>query len=153
MFVPSHLLLALVLFRALESTLADRNITIDDNDGAIKYSPGWSVSSGFNALDYQGSHHLTDNKSATANFTFTGVAVYIMAPLWPFAVGAQAGVDGSSPVAIDMQDHTHTDPTEQAPEDVNTTVLWGMEGLTNSSHTLQISFWSIEDWMTLDAIM
>ncbi|KAF9072419.1 hypothetical protein BDP27DRAFT_1418044 [Rhodocollybia butyracea] len=131
--------------------LADHNVTVDDSDGSITYSAGWSVSAAFNSLDYGGFHHLSDSTTATATFTFVGTAVYVMCPLWPYAVGAQAAVDGSEPVGIDMQDHSHT--SDGGSEDIASTVLWRTDGLSNSSHTLQISFWSIEMYVALDAII
>ncbi|KAF8828061.1 hypothetical protein F5879DRAFT_38355 [Lentinula edodes] len=150
-FLSPRLTFALAFYSTFQYVSGDRNVTVDDSDGSISYSTGWSVSSGSNSLDYGGYHHLSDSKTATASFTFTGIAVYIMAPLWPYAVGAQAGVDGSSPVSIDMQDHTHT--SDGGSEDVASAVLWGMDGLSNSSHTLQISFWDSEEYIALDAII
>lgn len=74
-----------------------------------------------------------------------------MAPLWPYAVGCEASVDGSSPVLVSMQDTSHT--TSGGSEDVASAVLWGMKDLSNSSHTLQISFADSEQFMALDAIV
>ena len=74
-----------------------------------------------------------------------------MAPLWPYAVGIQAGVDSASPVGIPMQDLTHT--TAGGSEDIASAVVWGVPNLSNASHTLYISFWNIEEFMALDAIM
>jgi len=147
----SRLIFILALFDSFETVLGDTNITVDDNDASIQYSDGWSVSSGYNALDYGGFHHLSNLNTSTASFSFIGTAVYIMAPLWPYAVGASAGVDGAPPVSISMQDPTHT--TDGGPEDVQSAVLWGVTGLSNSSHTLQLSFWDIEEYMALDAIV
>ncbi|KAE9395129.1 hypothetical protein BT96DRAFT_826665 [Gymnopus androsaceus JB14] len=149
--LPSRLVLILALFKSFELVLADTNVTVDDNDSSIQYSDGWSVSTGFNSLDYGGFHHLSDSNTSTANFTFTGTAVYIMAPLWPYAVGIQAGVDSTSPVGVPMQDFTHT--TDGGSEDITSAVVWGVSNLSNTSHTLYISFWNIEEFMALDAIM
>ncbi|KIK70017.1 hypothetical protein GYMLUDRAFT_67275 [Collybiopsis luxurians FD-317 M1] len=150
-FLSARLLFLLSFLQFFQSTFADRNVTVDDSDISIQYSADWSASSPSNSLDYGGFHHLSDNKLASASFTFTGSAVYIMCPLWPYAVGAQASVDGSSPVSIDMQDHTHT--TTGGSETVASAVLWGMTGLSNSSHTLQISFWDTQQYIALDAIV
>jgi hypothetical protein len=57
---------------------ADRNVTVDDTDSAIKYSGnGWIVSTGFNGLNFGGFHHLSDQKNAVATFTFTGAHPFV----------------------------------------------------------------------------
>ncbi|KAF5380729.1 hypothetical protein D9757_007123 [Collybiopsis confluens] len=150
-FLSSRLCFLLYLLHASRLAFADRNITVDDNDSSIKYSTDWSVSSGSNPLDYGGFHHLAESKSAIATFTFTGTAVYIMCPLWPYAVGAQASVDRSSPVSVDMQDHSHT--TDGGSETVASAVLWGMNNLANTSHTLTISLGTTQQYAALDAIV
>ncbi|KAE9404188.1 hypothetical protein BT96DRAFT_813993 [Gymnopus androsaceus JB14] len=137
---------------SFEATLADTNVTVDDSDSSIKYSDDWSVTSASNSLDYGGFHHLSSTKTSTANFTFTGTAVYIMAPLWPYAVGANAAVDNSSPVSVNMENPSVTS-TDGGSEDVASAVLWGATGLSNSSHTLHISFWDNADFLALDAIV
>lgn len=69
----SHLVLILALFKSFETVLADTNITVDDSDSSIQYSTGWSVSLGYNDLDYGGFHHLSNLNTSTASFSFIGM--------------------------------------------------------------------------------
>ena len=70
---------SLVLVLILPSTVVSvfgqlRNVTVDDSDSSIVYSPAgaWSVSNTSNPLDYGGFHHLSDLPTAQAEFVFTG---------------------------------------------------------------------------------
>lgn len=58
-------------------SFADRNVTVDDNDAAVRYSNGWSLSLQSHPLNFGGFHHLTNSKDARATFTFTGVSSVI----------------------------------------------------------------------------
>jgi hypothetical protein len=58
----------------LTTVFAAVNVTVDDNDSSIVYSPpGAWLPSAPNALDFSGAHMLTQNASATASFNFTGM--------------------------------------------------------------------------------
>lgn len=62
-----------------------RNVTIDDQNPLITYSPAasWNLSAP-NGLDAGGAHTLTADSTATANFTFTGAILLIPNVLNPF---------------------------------------------------------------------
>lgn len=77
-FLSPRLTFALVFYSTFRYVSGDRNVTVDDSDGSISYSTGWSVSSGSNSLDFGGYHHLSDSKTATANFTFTGMSFLVV---------------------------------------------------------------------------
>lgn len=72
--LTAHCLLLLLLFSYLTTVHAEANVTVDDGDSRIIYSPpgAWSRSVQM-PLDYGGSHMLTQNPNATAVFNFTGM--------------------------------------------------------------------------------
>lgn len=65
--------LLLCLASLLPTVLADQNVTVDDQDPSILYSPpgAWGLSAN-SSLDFGGAHMLTQNPNATAVFKFTG---------------------------------------------------------------------------------
>jgi hypothetical protein len=69
MYIP--FLLACILTHDAVSAMT--NVTVDDSDALILYNPpsDWGVSV-VSSLDYNGTHHLSQNSSASAIFTFTG---------------------------------------------------------------------------------
>lgn len=75
-----------------------------------------------------------------------------MAPLWPYAVGAQVAVDSSASTLIDLQDYTRTS-SDGGVETVSTAVVWGMTGLSNGQHTLQVSFPPSRSYLVVDAFV
>lgn len=81
------------------------NITIDDTDRRIVYEGTWNDRSIYNStLDFGGSHSLSEDSSAAAVFTFTGVAVYYLAPLWPYEVDTEVTLDNGPSAIIDLTD-------------------------------------------------
>ncbi|KAJ7584999.1 hypothetical protein C8J56DRAFT_862607 [Mycena floridula] len=128
-----------------------RNITVDDSDVSIIYSTGWSTSDINNPLNFGGFHHLSENRTATATFTFTGVAIYYLAPLWPYPVGAQVAVDSASSILVDMQDYSRSSP--DGPETVASAPIFQLTGLKNEPHTLKISFPSEKQYLALDGLI
>lgn len=69
-----YLLLVALFVVVLRLVDGRHNVTIDDPDPSIVYAPpgAWNRSA-TNALDYGGSHMLTQIPNATASFNFTGV--------------------------------------------------------------------------------
>lgn len=65
----------LAILGLLPVVQAAHNVTVDDNDASVQYSSGWEISSS-SSLNYGGSHHLTEQRTATASFTFTGASVF-----------------------------------------------------------------------------
>ena len=55
------------------------NVTVDDQSPLITYSPpsSWILSNP-NDLDAGGAHTLTQDKAATATFTFTGIVLRLL---------------------------------------------------------------------------
>ncbi|KIM20863.1 hypothetical protein M408DRAFT_30031 [Serendipita vermifera MAFF 305830] len=89
------------------------NITIDDNDSSISYIGTWEPASGhLSSRDYGGSHTVSVDTAGSATFTFTGtsittsldprVAVYYLAPKWPYQVDNYIALDGGTPQLVDM---------------------------------------------------
>ena len=68
-----HLLF--LLLSVLYVVHAQTNVTVDDSDSSIVYAPvtapSWTTP-GPSPLDYGNYHHLSEDPSATATFTFTG---------------------------------------------------------------------------------
>ncbi|THU91817.1 hypothetical protein K435DRAFT_602837, partial [Dendrothele bispora CBS 962.96] len=124
------------------------NVTIDDDDPSIKYSKGWQ-STGEDPFNFGGSHHFTDEPSANAVLNFSGTAVHLLCPLWPYQVGARVSLDSGAAVAVNMQDPNHNE--EDGPETVNSNVLWSSGPLENDTHTLEVSFLTGMQFAALDA--
>ncbi|KAF5341481.1 hypothetical protein D9758_013953 [Tetrapyrgos nigripes] len=133
------------------SVLSARNITVDDTDNSIRYSGKWE-STGEDALNLGDSHHFTDSPNAFAEFNFSGNAVYLMFPLWPYQVGVQASVDDSSPSSVNLKD-PNTTRKNGGPETVNSSVVWGSGELANGNHLLRVEFLPGMDFAALDAIV
>ncbi|KAJ3570645.1 hypothetical protein NP233_g4264 [Leucocoprinus birnbaumii] len=115
-----------------------QNITIDDTSPLIHYIGQWSNSTS-SSLDYGGAHAYTTNTSSEAIFNFTGVAIYFMSPLWPYAVSTALTIDSRPTVIVDLTDHHSPLTTGGGPESVKSAVVWSAENLSNSNHTLHIS--------------
>ncbi|KAJ7769113.1 hypothetical protein DFH07DRAFT_1006821 [Mycena maculata] len=129
-----------------------RNITVDDSDAAVFYSPGWSVSQGYSPGNYDGSHHFSDNESAVASFAFTGIAIYLMAPLWAYPVADFASVDSLPPVFVDLEDYTLSDEPN-GPEVAPTQIVWSLANLPDAQHTIEISFVPGKQSVVIDAFI
>ncbi|KAJ7585000.1 hypothetical protein C8J56DRAFT_140095 [Mycena floridula] len=148
MYLP--LVALTVLFSA--SAFADHNVTVDDTDASIVYSNGWSNSDFNNPLDYGGFHHLSENTTSTATFSFTGIAIYYMGPLWPYPVGAQVAIDSASSTLVDMQDYTRT-TSANGGETVASGILFQVTGLQNGPHVLHVSFPDGKQYLALDGLI
>ncbi|KAJ7215417.1 hypothetical protein GGX14DRAFT_359512, partial [Mycena pura] len=117
-----------------------RNVTLDDNDPAITYSPQWGVSPGDNSLDFGGSVHFSDDGTATASLTFRGVALYLLAASWSSNVGAQLTIDGQGPFVVDFEDHgVRPDDAGLGRETLESQVVWAATQLSDEQHTVVIS--------------
>ncbi|TDL17654.1 hypothetical protein BD410DRAFT_843451 [Rickenella mellea] len=127
----------LLLFSSGVKGLA--NITIDDSDPKIHYSGSWEPDSQhISHLDYGGSHTVSSDPNGFATFTFTGVAVYYLSPLWPYPVNTSLGLDDAYPVVLDLMDKTVT-PTEGGAETTQSQVVYAFTGLPNTQHTLTVT--------------
>ncbi|KAG5634304.1 hypothetical protein H0H81_002475 [Sphagnurus paluster] len=129
------------------------NVTVNHQDPSIQYTPpaSWIVSAP-STLDAAGTHMLTQDPAATATFTFTGVAVYFLSPLWPYAVNTAVSLDAAPPVLVDLVDHSR--PTaDGGPETVQSQVRWSAAGLANTKHTLVISVGARQSFAVVDALI
>ncbi|OBZ66614.1 hypothetical protein A0H81_13476 [Grifola frondosa] len=93
-------------------TCASQNITIDDtNLTAISYNPqtctgagatvGWKSEVTNGAIN--GSIQFCNEPGATVTFTFIGVAVWILSPLWPYNLTFQAALDSNNVTSIEAR--------------------------------------------------
>lgn len=150
---------------------ADQNVTYDDSSSSIAYFGQWS-NSAQNSLDFGGSHHLSNDPNGTATFTFTGerrctslytcdidvkhhpgIAVYVLAPKWPYQVGMSMTLDGGDPLVVDLQDLTIPTSTDGGPEDKAWSVVADANGLNNTRHRLVISMPSGYLYQIVDGFM
>ncbi|KAK0210059.1 hypothetical protein DFS33DRAFT_1378050 [Desarmillaria ectypa] len=145
------LLLVLSILTRHAFTMLD-SITIDDTDGRIVYQGTWNDRSVYNSsLDFSGSHSLSEDSSAEAFFTFTGIAVYYLAPLWPYKVDTGVTLDDGPSTTVDLTDASATS-VGNGSETVMWNVRWSQTGLTNTPHTLRISMASGGQYIVVDAI-
>lgn len=81
-----------------------------------------------------------------------GTAIYFYSPLWPFHVTTALSLDGQPPETVDLRDHS-VPPDVDAPETVQSQVVWSLVGLDNTEHTLVIFVGAGEDIAIVDALM
>ncbi|KAL0945976.1 hypothetical protein HGRIS_012254 [Hohenbuehelia grisea] len=136
--IPRAVILFFIFFSHLGAAVL-QNFTADDQSFKISYTGSWApVSEHANPLNFGGSHTFTRDKEANATFTFEGVGVYYMAPLWPYAVSSRLSLDGGPQIYVSMA--TPTGPvSSEGVETVQSAVLWGASGLVNARHTLVVS--------------
>lgn len=117
------------------------NVTIDDQDARITYEPArasWTLTDPGEWDAGEGrAHMLSDDTSAVATFTFTGVAFYYWAAMWPYPVLNTVTLDGSASLV------NLTDPNPPAdaglPPSRKSSVVFSATGLTNTTHTVRVS--------------
>ncbi|KAG8818939.1 hypothetical protein FRC17_010662 [Serendipita sp. 399] len=120
------------------------NFTVDDRDPNIRYLGGWNHGNGIelaSPLNYGGSHSLSDDVSAIASFTFTGVSVYYLASLWPYRVDSSIALDGGVETLVNLTAPSGTvrpSNVSIGDEVVNYDVRWSAAGLENGTHTITI---------------
>ncbi|KAJ7280399.1 hypothetical protein C8J57DRAFT_1058317 [Mycena rebaudengoi] len=127
-----------------------KDITVDDTDASIVYSPGWGENTA--EFAYGGTHAVTQTVGATATFKFTGVAIYYIAPLWNFQVTTYVKLDDRDPVLVDM-----TDPNPPLDIPSNwmskmSSAIWSATGLAFQSHTLVVSYSPLGNYGILDGL-
>ncbi|KAF9269041.1 hypothetical protein L218DRAFT_983681 [Marasmius fiardii PR-910] len=87
------------------------------------------------ASDYGGSHMVSSASGDIAVFTFTGVAVYYLAPLWPYAVSTSLSLNGGPKQSVNLTDPYAT-PTQGGAEPSPWSVRWSATNLPNATHTV-----------------
>ncbi|KAJ7641042.1 hypothetical protein FB45DRAFT_899337 [Roridomyces roridus] len=130
------LLLPLSFFFHL-TTAALQNVTLDDTDPSITYSPRSAWESGLrSSLNSNGSHSLGTGPNATATITFTGVAIYYLASLWPFEIGTVVALDDTAIEFVNLTDPNSATTSISASESAPAAVRWSKTGLQNTTHRL-----------------
>jgi hypothetical protein len=148
---PLLSILALVvstLFFA-DVVLGDFNVTVDSTNGTIVFNGTWGENPSPFAIG--GSHAFSLDRNATASFNFTGVAIYYLAPLWPYTVNTLVTLDSNQSFVVNLTDSLSGTVGES--EDEPATVLWSLTGLTNTQHTLVASMWDEGIYVVMDALM
>ena len=171
------LLQVLLIYNLNVTVLALENVTVDDPNPSITYSPrgAWAESSP-NTLDFGGTHMLTSNPSATASFNFTGgfsspsfsfssnsarfcccstypgVAIYFLSPLWPYTVNTAISLDFGPSTLVDLVDHSRPS-TKGGPETVRSQIVWSATGLVKTQHNLMISVGTGQPYAIVDGLM
>ncbi|KAJ8094395.1 hypothetical protein AAF712_005766 [Marasmius tenuissimus] len=131
------------------------NHTVDDtNSTMIKYQGSWPESRDTHRsdLDYGGSHMVSSVPGDKAVFKFTGVAVYYLAPLWPYAVSTSLCLDGTPAKVVNLTD-PNANTTDGGPETTGWAVRWSATNLSNTTHTLTVSIPSGALYVVVDGFM
>jgi hypothetical protein len=78
-----------------------------------------------------------------------------MAPLWPHSVTTVLSVDGGNPVLVNMQDPSvpATNGKNIGQETVQSEAIWGVNGLSNTQHTLIVSMQGDNAEVEMDGLM
>lgn len=87
-----------------------------------------------------------------ADDSLQGVAVYYLAPLWPYKVDTEVTLDNGPSTTIDLTD-TSAKSVGNGSETVMWSVRWSRTGLSNTSHTLRMSMAPSGQYIVVDAIM
>ena len=67
---------------------------VNDSDPAVKFSKEWQVVAQKNSHDFQGDVHYTRSLGATAEFTFTGTGVEVLAQRYSDSAEIEVSIDG-----------------------------------------------------------
>ncbi|KAF9262291.1 hypothetical protein L218DRAFT_438280 [Marasmius fiardii PR-910] len=151
-----RLFVILLFFHRLSTvqgkTFPSRNITIVDSDSRISYSPSWNKCKTLNTQQpkFGKKCHWSDRDGAYAEFTFIGVAVYLVSPLWESPVGLQITLDSEPRHAVDLGNfHVNEWEISERREDI----VWGVSGLENGTHTLRIAKGEHAQYVVLEALI
>nr|GAT60421.1 predicted protein [Mycena chlorophos] len=116
------------------------NVTLDDTDPSIVYNGIWDPSSEHkSSLDFNGSHTFSSDASGSATLTFTGVAVYYLAPRWPYAVSTEIALDGGSGVVLNLTDPLASTTSPGGSESAQWSVIWSATNLSNTTHRVVVT--------------
>ena len=70
---------------------------------------------------------------------FAVASVYFLAPLWPYPVSTDYGIDGNPPLTADMQDHSVPATTPGGNATVASGVVASWTGTANQEHTILVT--------------
>ncbi|CAK5274394.1 unnamed protein product [Mycena citricolor] len=129
------------------------NVTVDDTDSSIGYIGTWEPSSSHQSpLDFGGSHTFSSDDSGKAVFTFTGVAVYYLAPRWPYAVSTRLSLDNGIATLVNLTDPDASTTPPGGSESTFSSVAWSAFNLSNSTHSV-VATVGIEGFIIVDGFM
>ncbi|KAJ3485168.1 hypothetical protein NLI96_g5150 [Meripilus lineatus] len=127
---PLVFCLSLGLFSCDRLATALRNVTVNNNSSDITYYGRWDPVT-THPDSYMNDYRYTSNPGTWATFTFTGVAIYYIAPLFaplPFGSSPFISLDGSIPEKV----------TLLSSKDERYAVRWAKTGLNNSHHEVSV---------------
>ncbi|KAK7058048.1 hypothetical protein R3P38DRAFT_3253058 [Favolaschia claudopus] len=124
---PLFLLLPLPLFFCVAGAL--QNVTVDETDSKIFYAGSWFPQQ-FD-LDYGGSHVASGDSTASALFTFTGTAVYYLAPRYSWPASVRLTVDEEPAVTVNL---TNPNGSPGSTESLPWSAVWSAKNLPNTRH-------------------
>ncbi|KAG1743138.1 hypothetical protein EDB19DRAFT_589849 [Suillus lakei] len=124
-----HLFFFLALLFCAPVRAKYRNVTVDNTDPSIYYVGNWSQCTASKASSYGGTRNCTAQDGANATFTFSGVAIYYIAPLF-------SGVQLTTALALDSESRVLVNLTMAEGLTPEWAVRWGKSGLNNGQHTL-----------------
>ncbi|EAU82560.1 hypothetical protein CC1G_12140 [Coprinopsis cinerea okayama7 len=132
----------------------EKNITVEENDPRIWYSPGWERMTVYDERDHGGYHMLSSyDNNAYATFRFNGTAFYYLSAKWPHRVAATLSLDGGPPIQVDLQDH-YSPWDEGARPTIWCDVVASQTNLDpDYEHELRVYSRPGEPYLVLDAIM
>jgi len=85
---------------------------------------------------------------------YPGIAIYFLAPLWPYLVNTAVSLDSGPITLIDLVDHSASSPsTGQGPETIQYQVVWNATGLANTQHNLLISVGAGQPYAVVDGLI
>jgi len=141
------------VFVILHLVCAMHNLTIDDTDPSIHYQGNWDADSyQMSRLDYGGAHTVSEDPSANATFTFVGVAVYYMSPLWPFQISVTIRLDSGSDEQVNLMDPSfiNSPVSTDSAETVLSQSVWDASGLTNTTHQVFVYMGTNSKFVVVD---
>ncbi|KIY73926.1 hypothetical protein CYLTODRAFT_485065 [Cylindrobasidium torrendii FP15055 ss-10] len=149
------MLCSVLLFAVLWHTVqAYHNVTVDDSDARVIYNGSWDQGNHQSSLDYNGSHALSYDPTASASFSFTGVAIYYLSSMWPYPVNSTVTLDGEDSVFLNLTDPGAT-PANGGSASAQWGPRWFKTGLSNTTHELVVTMSSKQGgtWIVVDGFI
>lgn len=103
---------------------------VNDNDPRVRFSKEWQVVAQKNSRDFQGDTHFTRSPGATAEFTFNGTGVEVLAQRYGDNADMEVSIDGQPKGTVNLA-------LQSFPRLVQTPVFRA-EGLPPGDHQVKI---------------